>query len=212
VTDKQGAIRDNPRENPDQAVWRAASARAPVGSGLETARHLFATMFGLLFLACMPILQRFYPGLGAGSPFGFLVPIVDAALIICPNFLKPWFDAFREAPERLFAGALFVGLLSWCGSSLQWAYSRSDAGDLEDAAGRVTEDPDSWIYKLRNAGRVQGSYYVLTHWILPTTFAALIAVVLITLAYCAVAVLGRVSFAAYDVSVMFAAPVLPQRQ
>jgi|SRR6266851_1269121 len=200
VTDKQGAMRDNPRETPDQAVWRAHRQERVWDLVWKRRVIYFATMFGLLFLACMPILQRFYPGLGAGSPFGFLVPIVDAAANYLPNFLKSWFDAFREAPERLFAGALFVGLLSWYGSSLQGRIRDQMREIWKTPRVLVTKDPDSWIYKLRNAGMYKASYYVLTHWILPTTFAALIAVMLITLAYCTVAVLGRVSFAAYDVS------------
>ena len=112
VTDKPGAIRGNPREAPDQALWRAH--RQELVWDLVWKRRVvyFATMFGFVFLLSMPILQRFCPGLGAGSPFAFLIPVVDAVAHYLPNFLKPWFDAFRDAPERLFAGALFVGLLS----------------------------------------------------------------------------------------------------
>jgi uncharacterized protein (DUF2235 family) len=200
VTDKQGAIRANPRETPDQAIWRARRQEQIWDLVWKRRVIYFATMFGLLFLACMPLLQRCRPGLGAGSPFEFLVPAVDAAANYLPNLLKPWFDAFREGPERLFAGALFVGLLSWYGSLLQGRIRDQMRQIWKTPQVEVKEIPDSWIYRLRNAGAYKAAYYVLTRWILPTIFAALIAVMLVILAYSALAVLGRVTFAAYDVS------------
>jgi len=200
VTDKTGAIRGNPRETPEQAVWRTHRQEQVWDLVWKRRVAYFANMFGLLVLLCLPLLQRYCPGLGAGSPFAFLVPIIDAVANYLPNLLKPWFDAFREAPERLFAGALFVGALSWYGSSLQ--------GQIRDRMRQIWKtpgtpalaQPDSGIYRLRSAGAYKGSYYVLTHWTLPSIFAAVIALLLLALLYCAIAVVGRVSFFAYDLS------------
>jgi hypothetical protein len=60
--------------------------------------------------------------------------------------------------------------------------------------------PDSRIYRLRNAGAYKASYYVLKYWILPTIFAFLIALILLAAAWCAVAVVSRLAFLAYDVT------------
>jgi uncharacterized protein (DUF2235 family) len=199
VTDKQGTIRGNTRETSGQALWRAHRQEQVWDLVWKRRVAYFATMFGLLFLGCLPLLKRYCPGLGAGSPFGFLVPIVDAAANYLPNLLKPWFDAFRDAPERLFAGALFVGLLSWYGSSLQGRI-RDQMREIWKTPGTQALEPNSRIYKLRSAGAYKASYYVLTHWILPTIFAVVIALMLLALVWCAAAVVGRASFLAYDVS------------
>jgi hypothetical protein len=147
----------------------------------------------------MPILQRVCPGLGAGSPFGFLVPIIDLAAGTLPNLVKPWLDAFRDAPERLFAGALFVGVLSTAGSSLQ--------GRIRDRMREIWKTPDlpgtvpnGGVYWLRNKGWYKAGYYILTHWILPSIFAFVILLMILALAWCAVAAVSRVSFLAVDAS------------
>lgn len=198
VTDKSGSIRGNPRETPVQALWRANRQEAVWDIVWKRRVIYFATMFGFVFLLGMPLLQR-WPGLGVGSPFAFLIPIVDAAAHYLPNLLKPWFDAFRDAPERLFAGIVYVGLLSMYGSTLQ--------GRIRDRMRVIWKTPtvaapqiqQSFIYRLRNAGAYKASYYVLKHWILPTIFALLIAVLLLAVLWCAVAGVSRAVFMAYDV-------------
>jgi uncharacterized protein (DUF2235 family) len=200
VTDKPGVIEKNRRETPDQALWRVHRQERVWDLVWKRRVAYFVNMLGLSFLLGMPLLQRRYPGLGAGSPFAFLVPIVDAAANYLPNLLKPWFDAFRDAPERLFAAALFVGLLSWYGSSLQGRIRDQMRVIWKTPQTPAPEAPDSGIYRLRNSGTYRSSYYVLKNWILPTFFAALIGLGLLALAWCAVAVLSRAALLAYDAS------------
>jgi len=182
VTDKPGAIHGNPRETPEQALWRAHRQEAVWDLVWKRRVIYFATMFGFIFLLGMPLLQRVCPGLGAGSPFAFFVPVVDAAARYLPNLLKPWFDAFRDAPERLFAGAAFVGLLSMYGSSLQGRIRDRMRVIWKTPRIEAREEPNSRIYRLRNAGAYRASYYVLKHWTLPTIFAALIALCVLAVA------------------------------
>lgn len=199
VTGKPGAIEHNPRETAVQAIWRAHRQEQVWDLVWKRRVTYFATMFGFLFLLGMPILRHYCPGLGSGSPFGFLIPVVDAAANYLPNLLKPWFDAFRDAPERLFAGALFVGVLSWYGSSLQGRIRDQMRQIWKTPRVEAPYEPRGGIYRLRNSGWYKALYYVLTHWTLPTIFAFLIALMLLALAYCAAAVVGRASFMAVDV-------------
>lgn len=200
ISDKTGAIRGNPRETPEQALWRAHRQEQVWDLVWKRRVAYFATMFGLLVLLCLPLLRHYCPGLGAGSPFAFLVPIIDAAANYLPNLLTPWFDAFRDAPERLFAGGLFVGLLSWYDSSLQERIRDQMRVIWKTPGTEARAEPDSGIYRLRSAGPYKAFYYFLTHWTLPTIFAFVIALLLLALAYCAVAVAGRAAFLAYDAS------------
>lgn len=200
VTDEVGAIHGNPRETPDQALWRAHRQERVWDLVWKRRVIYFVTMFGFLFLLAMPILQRWCPGLGAGSPFAFLIPVVDAAAHYLPNLLKPWFDAFKDAPERLFAGALFVGLLSTYGSSLQGRIRDQMRMVWKTPNVQAPDVPSSSIYKLRSAGSYKAIYYVLTHWTLPAIFALVIALMLLAVAWCGVAVVSRLAFLAYDAS------------
>jgi uncharacterized protein (DUF2235 family) len=198
VTDAAGTIGRNPRETEEQADRRDFSQEAVWNIVWKRRVVYFATMFGLLYLVCLPILQSLRPGWGAGSPFAFLVPIVDAAAHYLPAFLSPWFDAFRQAPERLFAGAVYVGVLSAYGSGLQGEIRDRMRAIWKMPTARANAYPDGGIYRLRTSGRYKASYYVLTHWLLPSVFAAVIAVMLLAGLYCAIAGIGRVIFAAVD--------------
>jgi uncharacterized protein (DUF2235 family) len=199
VTDKLGAIEDNPRESPQQATWRAYRQEHVWDMVWKRRVTYFTTMFGILFLVCLPILQHFCPGYGAGSPFAFLIPIVDAAASFLPNLVKPWLDAFRDAPERLFLGALVVGVLSGYGSWFQ-SRIRDLMREIWKRPNIPATAPSGGIYRLRTSGPYKASYYVLTHWILPSIFAFLILLMLLALVYCALAAFSRVSFLAFDVS------------
>jgi uncharacterized protein (DUF2235 family) len=199
VTNKLGQIEDNPRECPQQAKARAYRQEHVWDTVWKRRVTYFTTMFGILFLACMPILQYFCPGYGAGSPFAFLIPIVDAVAAFLPNLVKPWLDAFKDAPERLFLGALVVGVLSWYGSWFQ-SRIRDLMRDIWKHPTTVATAPSGGIYALRTSGRYKACYYILTHWALPSIFAFVIAVILAALAYCAIAAVSRVSFLAFDVT------------
>jgi uncharacterized protein (DUF2235 family) len=200
VTDADGAIRPNARETLAQAGWRDHRQEQVWDLVWKRRVTYFATMFGLFCLACLPIVQHYCPGLGAGSPFAFLIPVVDAAAAFLPNLVKPWFDAFREAPERLFAGGLFVGLLIWYGSGLQGKIRDEMRVIWKTKTTEATAYPQSGIYKLRTAGPYKAYYYLLTHWILPSIFALIILAMLLAAAYCALSVVNRLSFLARDMS------------
>jgi len=200
VTDKSGAIRSHSRETLDQAQWRANRQEQVWDLVWKRRVAYFATMFGLLVLFCMPLLQHSCPGLGAGSPFAFLIPAVDAAANYLPGLLKPWFDAFREGPERLFAGVVFVGVLSIYGTSMQERIRDRMRGIWRTPHTQATQPADSGIYRLRSAGPYKAIYYVLTHWTLPSIFALVILGMLLVLLWYAVSALSRVSFVAYDVT------------
>jgi uncharacterized protein (DUF2235 family) len=199
VTNTLGRIEDNPRETSEQAKARAYRQERVWDMVWKRRVTYFTTMFGILFLACLPILQHFCPGYGAGSPFAFLIPIVDAVAAFLPNLVKPWLDAFRDAPERLFLGALVVGVLSWYGSWFQ-SRIRDLMREIWKNPITVATAPSGGIYALRTSGRYKACYYILTHWALPSLFAIVIAVILLALAYCAIAAVSRVSFLAFDVS------------
>ncbi|MEN3350451.1 MAG: hypothetical protein V7632_4086 [Bradyrhizobium sp.] len=198
ITDKSGAIRDHLRETPEQAEWRANRQEQVWDLVWKRRVAYFATMFGLLALFCMPLLQRWCPGLGAGSPLSFLIPAVDFAANYLPGLLKPWFDAFREGPERLFAGLVFVGVLSVYGTVMQGGIRDRMRAIWRTPNVMAAAPPDSRIYRLRSSGAYKATYYVLTHWTLPTIFALVILWMLFVLAWYTVSAISRMSFVAYD--------------
>jgi len=157
-------------------------------------------MFGLLYLVCLPILRHFRPGLGAGSPFEFLIPVVNAFVSFLPSFLNPWFEAFKQGPERLLLGLLFVGLLSAYGSGLQGRIRDEMRAIWQTPNVAVTTYPVGAIYRLRTSGPYKAFYYWLTHWALPAVFALIIFAMLLAVLYCAVADLSRAYFAFIDVT------------
>ena len=198
ITDKSGAIRSHSRETQDQTLWRANRQEQVWDLVWKRRVAYFATMFGLLALLCMPLLQRWCPGLGAGSPLSFLIPAVDFAANYLPGILKPWFDAFREGPERLFACLVFVAMLSFYGTSMQERIRDRMREIWRTPNVEAALAPASGIYRLRSAGPYKAAYYVLKHWILPTIFALVILAMLLVLLWYAISAVSRVSFVAYD--------------
>jgi uncharacterized protein (DUF2235 family) len=150
----------------------------------------FATVLASLFLAAMPLIEMRWPGHGPGSSFEFVLPIVDAVAQFLPNMLKPWFDAFRNAPERLVYGAVAVGVLLYLGGWLQ-----GHIGDVMRAIWRSpasrAEPPHDVLYRVRTSDAYRGAFYVLNHWILPAIFALLILVILL---YCALVLGSRLYY------------------
>ena len=198
IADKSGAIRSNVRETPDQAQWRVNRQEEVFDLVWKRRVAYFANMFGLLVLFCMPLLQGWCPGLGAGSPFAFLIPAVDAAANYLPGLLKPWLDAFREGPERLFAGLVFVGLLTAYGTAMQGRIRDHMRSIWKTPNTQAAQPADSGIYRLRSAGPYKAMYYVLTHWTLPSIFAVVIFAMLLVLLWYTASAVSRVSFVAYD--------------
>ena len=156
----------------------------------------FLTVFAALYLAALPLIEKWRPGRGAASPFEIVTPLIDLAGAFLPNFVKPWLDAFRNSPGRFVIGLLAVILLMWIGG---WMQTR-----IRDLMRVIWNEPDKpaerdhgWIHALRSAGPYKAFFYVLKHWILPTLFAAIILVVLLYTAFC---VVSRVSFMVFDAS------------
>jgi hypothetical protein len=133
----------------------------------------FLTVFASLFLAAMPLIEKWRPGRGPASLAEIVLPIVDLVGAFLPNFVKPWLDAFRNSPGRFLIGVVLVIVLMYAGGWIQ--------GHIRDLMRRIwkrpqepTAAPGGFVYKLRSAGPYRAFFYWLKHWALPTIFAAII--------------------------------------
>jgi uncharacterized protein (DUF2235 family) len=168
----------------------------------------FTTVFAALYLAALPLIDKWRPGRGAASPFEIVTPLIDLAGAFLPSFAKPWLDAFRNSPGRFVVGVLAMALLMWIGGRMQ-THIRDLMRTIWKAPAQSAEPDDSWIHGLRSAGPYRAFFYVLKHWILPALFAAVIFVVLLYAGFC---LLSRLSFMAFDASgyvCTSAAPAVP---
>jgi uncharacterized protein (DUF2235 family) len=156
----------------------------------------FLTVFASLFLASLPLIDRWKPGRGPASPAEVIVPVIDLIGAFLPNFVKPWLDAFRNTPGRFLGGALAVGVLMYVGGWMQ-GYIRDLMRQIWRTPSAPAEKPLGFVYRLRTAGPYQAFFYLLKHWILPFVFAVLIFLVLASVV---VTLVNRVSFAALDLT------------
>jgi hypothetical protein len=126
-------------------------------------------VFFTLFVVSIPFFVIYAPGFGLGSVGGFVNPIVNAAASFLPGALEPWFVAFRNAPGFVLIGVVAIGVLLLVGKNLQQT--------VRDVARVAWHAPGShiklagWraaVYRLRRFGVYPATFYVLTHWILPT--------------------------------------------
>jgi uncharacterized protein (DUF2235 family) len=129
----------------------------------------FLTAFATLFVVAIPYFVIYAPGFGLGSVGGFVNPIVNTAASFLPGALEPWFVAFRNAPGFVLTGAIAIGLFLLLGANLQET--------VRDVARVAWHSPGShikltgWraaVYRLRRFGIYPATFYVLTHWIIPT--------------------------------------------
>jgi uncharacterized protein (DUF2235 family) len=154
----------------------------------------FLTVFASLYLAALPLIEKWRPGRGPTSPTEVIVPVIDLLAAFLPDFARPWLDAFRNAPGRFLTGALLVGLLMYAGGWMQ-----GQIRDLMRDIWRTRDIPaaplDSLVYRLRTAGPYRAFFYLLKHWILPSLFALLILILLLA---AIVTLVNRVSFAVFD--------------
>ena len=132
----------------------------------------FLTVFASLYLAALPLIEKWRPGRGPASPAKVVVPIIDLAAAFLPSFVKPWLDAFRNSPGRFLIGVLLVGVLMYAGGRMQRTHPRSDARYLANAGRSGACRPSGIVYRLRSAGPYRAFFYLLKYWILPTVFAA----------------------------------------
>jgi uncharacterized protein (DUF2235 family) len=156
----------------------------------------FLTVFASLFLASLPLIEKWRPGRGPASLAEVIVPIIDLAGAFLPSFVKPWLDAFRNSPGRFLIGVVAVAVLMYAGGWMQ--------GHIRDVMRRIWRTPDEpavqpegFVYKLRSAGPYRAFFYWLKHWALPSIFAFIIFVVL---ASAVVAIVNRALFAAFDLT------------
>jgi hypothetical protein len=156
----------------------------------------FLTVFASLFLAALPLVEKWRPGRGPASPAEVVVPIIDLVAAFLPGFVKPWLDAFRNSPGRFLIGLLLVGLLMYAGGWMQGHIRDLMRGIWRTPAAAATP-PGGFVYQLRSAGPYQAFFYLLKHWILPAIFAVIIFV---ALAVAVIALVNRVSFAAFDLA------------
>jgi uncharacterized protein (DUF2235 family) len=156
----------------------------------------FLTVLASLFLASLPLIEKWRPARGPASPAEVVVPIIDLVAAFLPNFVKPWLDAFRNSPGRFLAGVVLVGVLMYVGGWIQGHIRDTMRGiwlHPVATAGR----PGGFIYGLRSAGPYRAFFYLLKHWILPAAFAFIIFAVIALVGFWAV---NRVSFALFDVA------------
>jgi hypothetical protein len=141
----------------------------------------FLTVLASLYLAALPLIEKWRPGRGPAGPAGIVVPIIDLVAAFLPSFVNPWLDAFRNSPGRLLVGVLLVGGLMYAGGRMQ--------GHIRDLMRRIWRTPGApatqdggIVYRLRSAGPYRAFFYLLKYWILPTLFAFLIFVFLLAAA------------------------------
>ncbi|MDE2601618.1 MAG: DUF2235 domain-containing protein [Bradyrhizobium sp.] len=156
----------------------------------------FLTVLASLFLASLPLVEQVWPGRGAASPAEFVIPIIDLVAAFLPSFATPWLDAFRDSPGRFLAGVTLVGVLMYAGGWFQ-VHIRDLMRAIWKTPHAPSARPAGIIYRFRSSGAYRAFFYLLKYWILPTVFAGLIFIVL---AYAAVMLVNRVSFAAFDLA------------
>src|SRR5882672_2738187 len=156
----------------------------------------FLTVFASLFLAALPLVEKWRPGRGPASPAEIIVPVIDLIGAFLPSFAKPWLDAFHDSPGRFLGAALAVGVLMYAGGWMQ-GHIRDLMRRIWRTPGATALGPSGFVHRLRTAGPYLAFFYVLKHWTLPFIFAFLIFV---CLASAIVALVNRVAFAALDLT------------
>ena len=113
----------------------------------------FLTVLASLYLAALPVIEKWWPGRGPASPAEVVVPIIDLAAAFLPGFVKPWLDAFRNSPGRFLIGVLLVGVLMYAGGWMQGRIRDLMRG-IWRTPGAPATPPGGIVYRLRSAGTV----------------------------------------------------------
>jgi hypothetical protein len=155
----------------------------------------FLTVFASLFLAALPLIAKWKPGLGSASPFEFIRPIFSLIALFVPSFVSVWLDAFKNSPGRFLLGATLVAILLFVGGSAQ--------GKIRDIMRAIWQRPDAAaaqptdnIYRLRSSAGYRAFFYILKHWVFPFVFAVLLWLCILVALYFAVALISRATFGA----------------
>jgi uncharacterized protein (DUF2235 family) len=142
----------------------------------------FLTVLASLYLAALPLIEKWWPGRGPAGPAEVVVvPIIDLVAAFLPSFVTPWLDAFRNSPGRFLIGVLLVGGLMYAGGRMQGHIRDLMRGIWRTPGAPATRDGGT-VYRLRSAGPYRAFFYLLKYWILPTLFAFLIFVFLLAAA------------------------------
>ncbi|MFL4982971.1 MAG: DUF2235 domain-containing protein [Xanthobacteraceae bacterium] len=179
------------RASLQEAAWDIAWKRRIV---------YFLTFFATAFLALLPFINMQWPGLGQASPMEILIPVVTAISYALPNFASFWLDAFKQAPERLFIGAVLVGFFLWVGGHYQQAIFDTNRKVWMPFLRNRPDDGrryDSRIRRLRTHIYYRGFFYALNRWVLPLICAAIIYVIII---YALFVIGSRILFPAAEIA------------
>ena len=173
-----------PRFHRQQRVWNWVWWRRVV---------YFLTVLASMFLAALPVIEKWKPGLGPASSFEFIRPVFSLVALFVPTFLSFWLNAFKNAPGWFVFGAVIVGILLLAGGNAQ--------GKIRDIMRAIWRDPDEpcaeptdAIYKLRSSGPYRAFFHVLKHWVLPFAFAVLLWLGIFVVLYFVPALVSRAGF------------------
>jgi uncharacterized protein (DUF2235 family) len=195
VVGHDGAITPNARTEANRAS--RASLQEKVWDWVWARRIIyFLTVFASLYLAALPLIEKWKPGRGPASPAEIIVPVIDVVGAFLPNFVKPWLDAFRQSPGRFLIGILLVGILVYAGSRMQ-VRIRDLMRVIWKKPGPPAPASEGIVYEIRSAGPYRAFFYLLKHWILPAIFALIIFLVLL---FAGLSLVNRASFALFDVA------------
>lgn len=156
----------------------------------------FLSVFSAIYLALLPLIEKWRPGRGAASPFESVTPLIDLVAAFLPNFAKPWLDAFRSSPGRFVIGVAVALVLMWLGGQMQTHIRDLMRAIWKNPADKAERD-ESWVHGLRSAGWYRAFWYVVKIWILPAIVATIMLVVLL---YAGFILLNRTSFGLFDVT------------
>lgn len=173
---------EDPSKSAAQLSRRASLQEAAWDIAWKRRIVYFLTLFATVFLALLPLINARWPGLGETSPAEILIPVVSAVGSALPGFASFWLDAFKQAPERLFIGAVLVGFLLWLGGNYQRAIFDTNRKVWMPFLRNHPDDGrryDSRIRRLRTNIYYRGVFYALNRWILPVICAAIIYAMLI---------------------------------
>jgi hypothetical protein len=132
----------------------------------------FLTVFASLFVAAIPFLVIYHPGVGRDSVGPVVVPIVNAAASFLPSMLQPWFDAFRNAPGFVLVGVIAIALFMGIGSALQQKIRNVMRLAWHSPVGyKELTGWHKFVYWLRRRGGYRAFFYLLKNWIFPAGIA-----------------------------------------
>jgi len=171
-TNKTGSVAGGPHPA-DRRPWRS-NIQDNVWNWIWLRRIVyFLTVLASFFVAAIPYFDTYHPGFGKETAIGrdIVVPVVNGAASFLPGFLKPWFDAFRDAPGLLLAGAIAVALFLFAGGYLQGKIRDVMRLGWHPQPGQPAPVRNWWqrfAYWLRRRGTYRAFFYILKNWIFPT--------------------------------------------